>query len=155
MLKRIIRSTSVFFGILVGYIVSQAILNIPQVQKVEYLSESFWAILFTVIFCLIFAIIFYFSSPQIYKKIREFIKYIERNIQKLTVSEILYGSLGAFLALVLVALLTKPVLQFNKVYGPLIVILINIISAIIGADIMIKKKSDITNILLGLKKILL
>jgi uncharacterized protein YacL len=53
---------------------------------------------------------------------------------------------------VITSILAKPLLDFHRILGPLVVALLNIIAAVIGMDIMIKKKDDITNILLNLKK---
>jgi uncharacterized protein YacL len=87
-----------------------------------------------------------------YSAIAELIDYIEKNAQKLTISEIVYGAVGALITLIITSILSRPLLSIHRVLGPLIVILLNIIAAIIGADIMVKKKNDITSILLNLKK---
>jgi uncharacterized protein YacL len=152
MLKKLIRGIFSLAGLITGYVIGDAILNIPSVRQLGLLSDSYKGILFLILISLIFGIILYLLSPRIYTAIAELIDYVEKNIQKLTVGEIVYGAVGALIALIITSILSKPLLSIHEVFGPLIVILLNIIAAIIGMDIMIKKKNDITNILLSLKK---
>ncbi|MGG7178990.1 PIN/TRAM domain-containing protein [Clostridium paraputrificum] len=152
MLKKLIRGVFTLGGATIGYVVGEAILKIPQVQELKYLSDTFGAVLFVIFICLVFGIILYLVSPAIYTAIGSLIEYVEKNMQKLTVSEIVYGAVGALITLIITSLLTSPLLNLHKIFGPMLVILINIVAAIIGMDIMIKKKEDITNILLSLKK---
>lgn len=152
MLKKIIRGIFAIVGVIIGYVLGDIILQIPAVRDLGYLSKTFGAVLFIIIICLIFGIIFYLISPSIYTAIANLIDYVEKNIQKLTISEIIYGAVGALITLIITTLLTKPLLDINKYLGPVLVILINAVAAIIGMDIMIKKKEDLTNLLMNLKK---
>lgn len=152
MFKKIIRGLFAIAGLIIGYVVGNAIIIIPQVKSLGVLSESYGLVLFMIFICILFGIIFYFVSPAIYTGITNLIENVEKNVQKLTVSEIAYGAIGALITLVITTLLIRPLLDIHPIIGPLLVILINVIAAIIGMDIMIKKKEDITNIILGLKK---
>ncbi|MBD7912685.1 PIN/TRAM domain-containing protein [Clostridium cibarium] len=152
MLKKLLRGIFSLAGVIAGYGVSEAILQIPSMQQWGFLSNSYEKLLFLIFISLIFGIIFYLLSPKIYSAIAELIDYVEKNAQKLTVGEIVYGAVGALIALIITSILSRPLLSIHEVFGPLIVIVLNIIAAIIGTDIMIKKKNDITNILLSLKK---
>ena len=152
MLKKLIRGLFSVAGLIIGYVVGDAIAKIDKVQSLGILSKTYGSALFIVLICLLFGLIFYLISPAIYTAISNLIDYIEKNIQKLTISEIAYGAIGALITLIITTLLTRPVMDFHPIIGPLLVVLINVIAAIIGMDIMIKKKDDITNILVGLKK---
>ncbi|MDS0526823.1 PIN/TRAM domain-containing protein [Clostridium sp. SHJSY1] len=152
MLKKLTRGIFSIAGLITGYVIGAAILSVSSVQKLGFFSDSYGGILFLILISLIFGIILYLLSPRIYTAIAELIEYVEKNIQKLTISEILYGAVGALIALIITSILSKPLLSIHRVLGPLAVILLNIIVAIIGMDIMIKKKNDINNILLNLKK---
>ena len=146
MLKKLIRGLFSVAGLIIGYVVGDAIAKIDKVQSLGILSKTYGSVLFIVLICLLFGLIFYLISPAIYTAISNLIDYIEKNIQKLTISEIAYGAIGALITLIITTLLTRPVMDFHPI------VLINVIAAIIGMDIMIKKKDDITNILVGLKK---
>lgn len=152
MLKKLIRGLFSVAGLIIGYVVGDAIAKIDKVQSLGILSKTYGSALFIVLICLLFGLIFYLISPAMYTAISNLIDYIEKNIQKLTISEIAYGAIGALITLIITTLLTRPVMDFHPIIGPLLVVLINVIAAIIGMDIMIKKKDDITNILVGLKK---
>ena len=97
-------------------------------------------------------IIFYLFSAKFYNEIKKRILYAEKRMQRLSASEIVYGACGDIIFLLITTLITKTLLSINKFFGALLIILINIIAAIIGADVMIKKKDDITDVLLNMKK---
>jgi uncharacterized protein YacL len=152
MVKKIVRGIFGLVGVTLGYVFGDFVITIPAVQQSGLLSENYREVLFIIFICLLFGIILYLVSPKIYKAITDLIEYVERSIQKLSIGEIVYGAIGALTALVITSLLSKPLLEFHKILGPLVVGLLNILAAVIGMDIMMKKKDDITNILLNLKK---
>ena len=152
MLKKIIRIVFVLIGLILGFIIAETTLKIPTIKNIGFLSNAVGIISFIVVLSLVCGIIFYLISPILYLGISKFVDYVERSIQRLTISEILYGALGAIIALFITTLLTKPLLSIHRIFGPLLVILINMIAAIIGVDIMIKRKSDFTNFIIALRK---
>ncbi|PRR80920.1 PIN/TRAM domain-containing protein [Clostridium vincentii] len=152
MVKKIAQGIFGLGGVILGYVIGDFLINIPAVKELGLLSEYYRTVLFMIFICLIFGIILYLVSPKIYKAITEVIEYVEKNIQKLSIGEIVYGAVGALIALIITSILAKPLLDFHEILGPLIVVLLNVIAAIIGMDIMIKKKDDITNILVNIKK---
>ncbi|SFC80639.1 PIN/TRAM domain-containing protein [Clostridium uliginosum] len=152
MLKKIVRGIFSAIGLMIGYIIGNSLLGIPNIQDIKYLSTFPGNIIFLVIISLLFGIILYIFSPVIYKSISNLVEYIERNIQKLTLIEIICGALGAVIALILMSFIAKPINGIYPIVGPVLFILLNLISAIIGADILIKKKDDITALLVNIKK---
>lgn len=152
MIKKVIKGVFSLIGLTVGYVIGDKLLETTGLKSIEYLSQTLGSIVFMILFSLLFGIIFYLISPVVYKGIIKIIDYTEKSIQKLTASEIIYGAVGAIIALIIVGLLTRPILGIHNFFGPLLVILINLVAAIIGADICVKRKSDITNMLLNFKK---
>lgn len=152
MIKKVIKGVFSLIGLTVGYVIGDKLLETTGLKLIEYLSQTLGSIVFMILFSLLFGIIFYLISPVVYKGIIKIIDYTEKSIQKLTASEIIYGAVGAIIALIIVGLLTRPILGIHNFFGPLLVILINLVAAIIGADICVKRKSDITNMLLNFKK---
>ena len=69
----------------------------------------------------------------------------------MSITEIIYGTFGAVIALILMTFIAKPINDIN-IIGPILLILLNVLAAIIGAEIMIKKKDDITALLVNMKK---
>ena len=152
MIKKVIKGVFSLIGLTLGYVIGDKLLRTASLKGIEYLSQTLGSIVFMIVLSLLFGIIFYLISPVVYKGIIKIIDYTEKSIQKLTASEIIYGAAGAVIALIIVGLLTRPILGIHDLFGPLLVILINLVAAVIGADICVKRKSDITNMLLNFKK---
>lgn len=160
MLKKLLRGIFSIIGLTLGYIIAQILLTIPQIANLSYISNTIGMIVFIIIISFIFGLILYIISPAIYKSISNLIEYIEKNMQKMSITEIIYGAVGAIIALILMAFIAKPInnIQLNNVplnnipFGAILFMLLNLISAIIGAEIMIKKKDDITSLLVNVRK---
>jgi uncharacterized protein YacL len=151
-LKKIVRGVFSLIGLIIGYFIAEILLEIPQIANLKYLSRTISIVIFIIIISFIFGIIFYIISPIIYKGISNLIEYIEKSMQKMSITEIIYGTVGAVIALILMTFIAKPINDIHKVIGPILLVLLNILAAIIGAEIMIKKKEDITALLLNIKK---
>jgi len=159
-LKKLLRGVFSIIGLTLGYIIAQVLLTIPQIADLSYISNTIGMIAFIIIISFIFGLILYIISPAIYKSISNLIEYIEKNMQKMSITEIIYGAVGAIIALILMAFIARPInnIQLNNIplnnipFGAILFMLLNLISAIIGAEIMIKKKDDITSLLVNVRK---
>lgn len=152
MLKKIVKLISSIMGIAIGYIVGKVLITLGIRQGIKVFVEPLYTGLILLIVILIFAIIFYFLSSFIYKGIIAIIDGFERNIQKLTVTEFLFGTLGLLVGLVFATLIGIPISRINFVIGPILFILIDLIGALVGIKIFIKRKDDILNLLTSIKK---
>ncbi len=153
MLKKIIRVIFTIIGLISGYILSGVLINIKLINNLSFLSETIGIISFRTLLTLLIGIILYFISPSIYDSIVKSIEYIEKNIQKFTGTEIIYGILGAFISLIITSLIGLPLNHIDLFgLGPILFVLVNLIFAIIFASIFIEKKDDISNVLTNLRK---
>ena len=152
MLKKIVKLISSIMGIAIGYIVGKVLITLGIRQGIKVFLEPLYTGLILLIVILIFAIIFYFLSSFIYKGIIAIIDGFERNIQKLTVTEFLFGTLGLLVGLVFATLIGVPISRIHFVIGPILFILIDLIGALVGIKIFIKRKDDILNLLTSIKK---
>lgn len=160
MLKKLLRGVFSIIGLTLGYIIAQVLLTIPQIADLSYISNTIGMVVFIIIISFIFGLILYIISPAIYKSISNLIEYIEKSMQKMSITEIIYGAVGAIIALILMAFIARPInnIQLNNIplnnipFGAILFMLLNLISAIIGAEIMIKKKDDITSLLVNVRK---
>ena len=152
MLKKIVKLISSIMGIAIGYIVGKVLITLGIRQGIKVFVEPLYTGLILLIVILIFAIIFYFLSSFIYKGIIAIIDGFERNIQKLTVTEFLFGTLGLLVGLVFATLIGVPISRIHFVIGPILFILIDLIGALVGLKIFIKRKDDILNLLTSIKK---
>ena len=139
-------------GIAIGCIVGKLLITLGIRQGIKVFVEPLYTGLILLIVILIFAIIFYFLSSFIYKGIIAIIDGFERNIQKLTVTEFLFGTLGLLVGLVFATLIGVPISRIHFVIGPILFILIDLIGALVGIKIFIKRKDDILNLLTSIKK---
>ena len=152
MLKKIVKLISSIMGIAIGCIVGKVLITLGIRQGIKVFVEPLYTGLILLIVMLIFAIIFYFLSSFIYKGIIAIIDGFERNIQKLTVTEFLFGTLGLLVGLVFATLIGVPISRIHFVIGPILFILIDLIGALVGIKIFIKRKDDILNLLTSIKK---
>ena len=152
MLEKIVKLISSIMGIAIGYIVGKVLITLGIRQGIKVFVEPLYTGLILLIVILIFAIIFYFLSSFIYKGIIAIIDGFERNIQKLTVTEFLFGTLGLLVGLVFATLIGVPISRIHFIIGPILFILIDLIGALVGIKIFIKRKDDILNLLTSIKK---
>lgn len=150
MLKKLLRGVFSVIGMIIGYFISEVLITIPQIAS--YLSTTIAMVAFYIIISLIFGLILYVISPVIYNGISNLIDYIEKSMQKMSITEILYGTVGAVIALILMTFIAKPINDIHRLFGPILLVLLNVLAAVIGAKIMIKKKDDITTLLVNIKK---
>lgn len=151
MLKKILRVLFTILGVVIGYVIAQMLLAIPQISSISYLANTIGKLTFIVVLCLIFGLILFFICPTVYRGISNLIEYIERSMQKMSIAEIIYGCLGAVIALILMTFIAKPVSGIYPVVGPILLIILNLLAAVIGAEVMIKKKDDITGLIVNFK----
>ena len=147
MFKKGLRIIFIFLGIIIGYVVADWIDTILNNLDIYILDSVVTRISFYVVCILIFGIILYFISPSIYKGISSLIDKISKNAQKLSTTELIYGTLGIIIGLIIATIIGIP---FSGVFsgihpaiGPIVFVLIDLIGAIIGADIFIKRRDDI------------
>ena len=153
MLKKIIRFMFTIIGLISGYIIGGTVTQIPNFQEISFLSKPFGIITFNILITLIFGLIFYLISPRIYQLVKVLIEYAEKSVQKLTLVELLYGGIGALISLIITSLIGAPLNRIQLFgVGPILFLLLNLIFAIIFANIFIEKKDDISSLLVNLKK---
>ena len=152
MLEKIVKLISSIMGIAIGCIVGKVLITLGIRQGIKVFVEPLYTGLILLIVILIFAIIFYFLSSFIYKGIIAIIDGFEKNIQNLTVTEFLFGTLGLLVVLVFATLIGVPISRIHFVIGPILFILIDLIGALVGIKIFIKRKDDILNLLTSIKK---
>lgn len=155
MLKKLFRTLLTIIGMVLGLLVGKLLLGL--MNQVNDLSGIFSGILsriiFLVILCILFGLIFFIISPMMYVGVLKVIDRTEKYMQKLSTAELIFGGIGAIIALIISALIGLPLNSMEPaMLGSTLYVLINIFAAIIGADIMMKKKDDISSMLSNIKK---
>lgn len=153
MLKKVIRSIFTIIGVLSGYILAGITLDMGLIKEINIFKRSVDNVIFKFILSIIFGIIFYIITPKMYYYIKRCIDYIEHSINKLSASELIYGGVGALTSLIITSLIGLPLNRINLYgLGSILFLLLNLIFAIIFANVFIEKREEISNILLNLKK---
>ncbi|MRZ30651.1 PIN domain nuclease, partial [Paeniclostridium sordellii] len=114
MLKKLTKGVFSAIGLSIGYIIAETLLEIPQIAELSYFSKSVSRISFIIILSIIFGLILYIISPAIYKGISNLIEYIEKSMQKMSITEIIYGTVGAVMALIIMTFIAKPINDIHK-----------------------------------------
>lgn len=151
MLRKLLRTIFAVLGAVLGYVFAQIILEVPQIESISYLNNPVGKIIFIILFCIIFALILFLICPKVYKAMTNMFEYIEKSMQKLSILEILYGFIGAMIALILMTFIAKPISGIHNVIGPILLIILNLLAAVIGAEIMIKRKDDINSFIVNFR----
>ena len=156
MFKKGLKIIFTLLGLVVGYIIAEAILAINTGLRINIIKGVVATTIFYILSVLLFGIIFYFISPGLYKLISNTIDKIEKNIQRLSAQEVIYGSAGLLIGLIIAAFIGAPLsgifVGIHPAIGPIIFVLLELIAAILGAEIFVKKKEDISSTLLIFKR---
>lgn len=148
MLKRVFRAIITTIGLILGYVVGDGLLNVLNDLGVKLLQSPISKIVFLLFVILVFGIILYFISPTIYKGLNKIIDTVEKNVQKVSASELVYGTVGTIVALLIASLIGIPVLGIHPIAGSILFVLIELVAVVIGIKIFVEKKDDI-NVMIG------
>ncbi|WP_102399189.1 PIN/TRAM domain-containing protein [Haloimpatiens massiliensis] len=153
MLKKILRILFTIIGLVLGFILGKGLLKTDYIGKVEYFKTNPVLSIVFVVFCvLLFGFIMFLISPIINSAIMKVMEYVESNFQRVPANDILFGTVGAILGLIIAVLITSTFSNFGAL-GTILSILIAVIMAALGVNISIRKKEEITNFFSNFKKV--
>lgn len=156
MVKNIFRSMIVVLGLVIGIFLSAAIVSSEYVKKITIAPTIVKSIIIYAFLLILFGIIFFLLSSVLYKGIEKLVIIVEKNTQKITVSEILFGVSGALIALILTMLFLSPINkmlgEINQIVSSVVFVVINLVAVIIGVNVSLKKKDDMIQFFKGFKK---
>lgn len=148
-IKKILRGLFTIIGLIIGFFIGQQLLQINFFSNFQH--NIFSKIIFYVISIIFFGLLMFLVSPIMNKYINDGIEKIEKNIQKVPANEILYGTAGAIIGLIISYLIVSLFAHLNIV-GLMIAIVVDVLMAIFGADVAIRKREDIYGIFNTFKK---
>lgn len=151
MIQKVLRALFTVIGLIIGYFIGVALLKTSYIQGLGYFNTvNVKTISFLIFSTILFGFILFLISPWINKLITKVVDYIEKNIQKLTASEIIFGTAGALIALIISTLIGS--VLTSTIIGKIIFGVVNIIMAVIGADVAVRKREDMMAYFSTLKK---
>lgn len=151
LIRNIVRGIVTLVGAIIGYFSAQSILNISYLEDWSFTKGLPFTVGIMAVTTIIFALIFFLLSSKIYKLLIATNKIIEKNLSGMSVTEILFGAVGAILFLVITFFLTMPLADVWPGVGGLVTVLLNILAAMLGANIANKKKDEILAFFQGLR----
>jgi uncharacterized protein YacL len=151
-LYKILRGLYTLTGLILGYFVADRLLNTTYFSELSYFDGSPVKAIFFIALCVVvFGIILFLLSPWINSLIRKVMDYIEKSIQRMSAYEILFGAGGAIIGLIISSLMVNVITKIPYI-GIVVSIAINIIMAVLGADVAVKKREDIISLFVSMKK---
>lgn len=157
MLKKLLRGLFTVIGLALGWIFGGELINSGSISKFISKGNTIETVLFYIFSILLVGLIFFMVSPWVIKAITGTMDYFETNIQKLQISEIVFGTIGGIIGLIIsvsiVSLFPKPSqVLWIQILWTVIEISICIIVAAFAADISVKKREEIMGFFSGLKR---
>lgn len=152
MLEKILKALFTVAGMILGYFIGNMIINTSYITNLNnFGSTTMKNIIIIIISIIIFGIILFLLSPGINYVIKKFMDYIEKSIQKLSVTEIIFGSGGAIIGLILSAVFVN-IASKIPVAGSIVAVFIAIFMAAIGANIGIKRREEIMSVFSSIRR---
>lgn len=152
MINRILRGVFTALGMVLGYMIGDAVSKTTYIAGLNYLSNATVKNAIIIIFSIIiFGILFYIISPVINRNIIKFVNYIETGIQKFSITEIIFGSAGAIIGLLLSAVFVN-IASKIPIVGSVLAFIIAIFMAAIGANIGIKRKEEVLAFIAAIRR---
>lgn len=143
MLKKILRGLFTIIGLVLGYLIADQIIRTSYFAKLGYFSNNpINTILFLILSTILFGIILFLISPWINAIIIKVMDYIEKSVQKLPAAEIIFGTVGAILGLIIASLFVN-ILARIPLIGAILAVVVAVVMAVLGANIAIKKREEL------------
>lgn len=152
MLKKIFRGLFTATGLILGLFVGKFLLNPNYFPALNYFNTNIiLKVLFLILCTLLFGLILFLVSPWINKLIFTAVDYMEKSVQKIPANEIIFGTVGALTGLT-IASLFGVLFAHVSFFWTIVAVLIAIVLALIGADIAVRKREELTVFFSSLKK---
>jgi len=151
--KKILKGLFTMIGMTLGYLVGEMLLKSDSISIANnFKGNGALGVLFLLISIVTFGLILFLLSPWIYRVISRAMDYIERNFQKIPASEVIWGTAGAIIGLIISSLVVMPLNRLSIVLGTIVPLVINVFMATLCANIAIRKREDLTAFFSNFKK---
>lgn len=149
-MKRIVRIVVSMFGLLIGYELSAVVLMFVGLRTViKPDSPLYFGLL--AIGTLVGGFIFYVMTPGFIQRCKLASLHFEKFIQKVSAKDIILGAIGLILGLIIANLISSPFVRIPYI-GYLIPVIIDLLFAFIGVEVAVKKKEELINFIISLRK---
>lgn len=150
MIKKAIRWIIAIGGSSVGLLMYFLFADVLDNIKPGYISQAFFDILILLLLCILFGIIFYFISPFIIKRGQQVANYIENEMLRVPLPEMLTSIIGFVVGIIIAYFVSSPIRAIPFIGIPLTIALY-IFLGYIGINVGRMKKDEITKYVQGKK----
>lgn len=151
MIKKILRGLFTMIGLILGYFIANEASKMSYFLKLGNFNNTVNLVLFLVLSTILFGFIFFIISPWMISWIMKVMDYFERSIQRLPANEILFGTAGAIVGLIISAFFLNLIGKIPYV-GIFLAFVVAVLMAALGANISIKKREEVTSWFSNIKK---
>lgn len=146
MLKKVLRGLLTIVGGTIGYVVGESVLKLEYINNLSYieyiLGNNIYKLIYISIVIFLFSLLTFIVAPLIITKLMQGIDKIEHGIQKHPINEIIFGTAGAIVGLIIVTLFLSQ-LKINSIIWTIFTLIITVVIMAVCVDITIKKKDEI------------
>lgn len=153
MLKKVLRALFTLAGGTLGYILSDWIIGHEFLSSLGITTTvSLQSILFIIFSVILSGIIFYFISPFFSRVIINAMDYLEKRVQKMPISDVIFAVLGSIVGLI-ISVLISSLIRIESVIITIITIILTVIIMVLFADVSVRKKEEILSLISSIKKL--
>ncbi|SDK58755.1 PIN/TRAM domain-containing protein [Sediminibacillus albus] len=146
MLKRIVQLFIIIAGGTIGYLYIPEVLNLLNLTNGNWVESPYAGLVFG-------AIILYLISFWLVDYIVDFLRWVEETLIKAPVGDLLFGSLGLILGLLIAYLITIPILDIDiKLVSQVLPIFVTFLLGYFGFQVGFKRRDEFLNLLTLAKK---
>jgi uncharacterized protein YacL len=152
LIKNLLRGLFTIIGLVLGYVIGGTMKNIGYFSNFMTNNSMVHVLLFYVFCSLFVGLIVFLVSPWIIKGIFWSMEYFEKSMQKIPVLEIIFGTVGAIVGLLICATFIMMFQTSSTLLGKVIGLTICVIVAVFTGDIAVKKREEIRALFVSIKK---
>lgn len=152
MLEKLFKAIFTVIGVVLGYLIGTELIVLDYFQKIQFFKQgTIGGFILIILSMLICALILFLLSPLFTSLINKVMQYIENNVQKVPSTEIIFGTIGVIIGL-LMSTLFFSVIKGTSIIWNIVAVVVSISLAVIGADVAIRKREEIITIFSNMKK---
>ncbi|MCT4566523.1 MAG: PIN/TRAM domain-containing protein [Maledivibacter sp.] len=147
MLNKIIRGSLTFAGAMAGYAVGILISKIIKAQNFLNIAPltTLQELIISIVSAVVFGFILFAITPWLMKKGLSSANWVETELQKIPTTDILVGSIGLIIGLIIAYLISLLIIPIPYV-GTILSVIVYIFLGYLGVSISTKKTNDLINL---------
>lgn len=148
MFKKIAKTVLTTLGIFAGYGIGLLLLSSPSIGKLFNYNTTDWLfrIIFSSVVGILFAIIFFILSPYVIHLSLKLVKDVEDELEKVPVHQIVIGSIGLIVGLVIAFLVSSAIQLIEIPFISMLSLLLYVFLGYLGVSVATKNVGDLTKI---------